>query len=53
MELPLRRWASRCDIDNPPYGERISVDDMNGLYALLGSKLRSTSGLSCLGNRLS
>ncbi len=31
-------------VTNPPYGERISVDDMNGLYALLGSKLkRSTS----------
>ena len=27
-------------VTNPPYGERISVDDMNGLYALLGSKLK-------------
>ncbi len=25
---------------NPPYGERISVEDMNGLYALIGSKLK-------------
>lgn len=25
---------------NPPYGERISVEDMNGLYALIGKKLK-------------
>lgn len=25
---------------NPPYGRRISVDDMNGLYATLGTKLK-------------
>lgn len=27
-------------ITNPPYGERINVADMEGLYALLGSKLK-------------
>ena len=27
-------------VTNPPYGERISVDDMEGLYSLLGNKLK-------------
>lgn len=27
-------------ITNPPYGERISVDDMDGLYITLGKKLK-------------
>ncbi|MCM1029054.1 MAG: THUMP domain-containing protein [Pseudoflavonifractor sp.] len=27
-------------ITNPPYGERISVDDMSGLYSLIGAKLK-------------
>ncbi|MBQ0062020.1 MAG: RNA methyltransferase, partial [Bacteroidales bacterium] len=27
-------------ITNPPYGERISVDDLLGLYELIGSKLK-------------
>ncbi len=27
-------------VTNPPYGERISVDDMDGLYSLIGSKLK-------------
>lgn len=27
-------------VTNPPYGERISVDDMEGLYAELGRKLK-------------
>ncbi len=28
-------------ITNPPYGERIAVDDMEGLYRLLGTKLKN------------
>lgn len=27
-------------VTNPPYGERISVDDMDGLYSLIGTKLK-------------
>lgn len=27
-------------VTNPPYGERISVDDMDALYALIGEKLK-------------
>ncbi len=27
-------------VTNPPYGERISVDDMDGLYELIGQKLK-------------
>lgn len=27
-------------VTNPPYGERIEADDMHGLYALLGTKLK-------------
>ena len=45
---PLARWeeapADGVLITNPPYGERISVDDMEGLYALLGSKLKHVFG---------
>lgn len=41
---PLARWedapADGVMVTNPPYGERISVDDMEGLYALIGSKLK-------------
>lgn len=28
-------------VTNPPYGERISADDMEGLYRMLGSKLKN------------
>lgn len=27
-------------VTNPPYGKRLSIDDMNGLYDLLGRKLK-------------
>lgn len=27
-------------VTNPPYGERITTDDMEGLYAMIGSKLK-------------
>lgn len=41
---PLSRWEDAPEggvmITNPPYGERISVDDMEGLYQMLGSKLK-------------
>ncbi|MDE7406881.1 MAG: RNA methyltransferase, partial [Muribaculaceae bacterium] len=40
----LSQWteapADGILITNPPYGERISVDDMDGLYSLLGEKLK-------------
>lgn len=41
---PLSKWdeapAEGILVTNPPYGERISVDDMDGLYELIGSKLK-------------
>lgn len=41
---PIARWeeapADGILITNPPYGERISVDDMEGLYSMIGSKLK-------------
>lgn len=40
----LSQWddapADGVLVTNPPYGERISADDMDGLYAMLGSKLK-------------
>lgn len=42
---PLSAWTEAPEdgvlITNPPYGERISVEDMEGLYALIGSKLKN------------
>jgi len=45
---PLSRWnAAPADgvpgviVTNPPYGERISAPDMEGLYAMLGTKLKN------------
>lgn len=42
---PLSQWLSApADgvlITNPPYGERISADDMEGLYELIGNKLKN------------
>lgn len=45
---PLSQWdaapeegAEGVMITNPPYGERIAVEDMEGLYRLLGSKLKN------------
>lgn len=42
---PLSQWteapADGVIVTNPPYGERISADDMEGLYELIGSKLKS------------
>jgi len=44
---PLSQWEEAPEegtpgvmVTNPPYGERISVDDMDGLYETLGSKLK-------------
>lgn len=41
---PLSKWeeapADGILVTNPPYGERISVDDMDGLYELIGNKLK-------------
>lgn len=41
---PLSKWeeapADGILVTNPPYGERISVDDMDGLYEMIGNKLK-------------
>lgn len=41
---PISQWKEApencCVITNPPYGERISADDMEGLYETIGSKLK-------------
>ena len=41
---PLAEWdeapANGVLVTNPPYGERISVEDMDGLYELIGQKLK-------------
>lgn len=44
---PLSQWNEAPSspeggvlITNPPYGERISVEDMDGLYELIGQKLK-------------
>ncbi|MDE6050330.1 MAG: RNA methyltransferase, partial [Paramuribaculum sp.] len=41
---PLSQWNEAPKdgvlITNPPYGERISSEDMDGLYAMIGSKLK-------------
>jgi len=42
---PLSQWAESpapggTIVTNPPYGERLSVDDMDGLYAMIGEKLK-------------
>ena len=41
---PLSQWTEAPKggvlVTNPPYGERISVDDMDGLYAMIGEKLK-------------
>ncbi len=41
---PLSKWDSAPEggilITNPPYGKRISADDMGDLYANLGTKLK-------------
>lgn len=41
---PLSQWTEAPEggvlVTNPPYGERISSPDMEGLYALIGSKLK-------------
>ncbi len=41
---PLSQWteapADGVLVTNPPYGERISSPDMEGLYSLIGSKLK-------------
>lgn len=44
---PLSQWTEAPSspeggvlVTNPPYGERISVEDMDGLYELIGQKLK-------------
>jgi len=41
---PLSQWDEVPEggvlITNPPYGERISAEDMDGLYSMVGSKLK-------------
>lgn len=41
---PISQWkeapAAGVLVTNPPYGERISADDMDGLYATIGSQLK-------------
>lgn len=41
---PLSQWeeapADGILVTNPPYGERIGSDDMEGLYRLIGTKLK-------------
>lgn len=48
---PLSQWNEAPEdgipgimITNPPYGERISAEDMDGLYAMIGSKLKHVFG---------
>lgn len=42
---PLSQWTEAPEggvlVTNPPYGERISADDMEGLYELIGTKLKN------------
>lgn len=42
---PLSHWTEAPQdgvlVTNPPYGERIKTDDMEGLYKLIGSKLKN------------
>ncbi len=42
---PLSEWNEAPEggilVTNPPYGERISSDDMEGLYRLIGQKLKN------------
>lgn len=42
---PLSAWTEAPEggvlITNPPYGERIGSDNMEGLYALIGQKLKN------------
>ena len=44
---PLSQWteapADGVLVTNPPYGERISVNDMDGLYEMIGNKLKNVS----------
>lgn len=41
---PLSKWteapAGGVLVTNPPYGERISAEDMDGLYGMIGTKLK-------------
>lgn len=45
MVKPLSQWteapANGIVVTNPPYGERITTDDMEGLYNALGNKLKN------------
>lgn len=41
---PLAQWDEAPEggvlVTNPPYGERLNVEDLDGLYSTLGSKLK-------------
>lgn len=41
---PISQWTTAPEagviVTNPPYGERISADDMDGLYECIGEKLK-------------
>lgn len=46
-EKALSKWEEAPEegipgvlVTNPPYGERISADDMTGLYSMIGTKLK-------------
>ena len=46
-QKPLARWDESPEdgipgvmVTNPPYGERINVEDMEGLYATIGDRLK-------------
>ena len=43
---PLQQWEQAPQpagvvVTNPPYGERLSADDMDGLYKMIGTKLKN------------
>lgn len=42
---PISQWteapAAGVLVTNPPYGERITADDMTGLYEMLGNRLKN------------
>lgn len=44
--MPIAKWEEAPQpggvvITNPPYGERISAPDMEGLYAMIGNRLKN------------
>lgn len=45
--MPIQEYTEAPEngilITNPPYGERISADDMDALYASIGERLKTCS----------